>query len=162
MSKSQKPRRKYDPTRWLHRAVTANEARQDAKPLAADRQTDIALGHHLSFELMLKNPSDDAWYDLAGNLNMALVLAERGFGSEYVDDIKSAMVGMMRARYRFDTTGSIALDADAIRSLRVALELHDEQLKVAERSELRAAAKTIVDRVKNGDLYAECQMAEAA
>jgi hypothetical protein len=50
MSKSQKPRRKYDPARWINRAVTANEQRMDAKPLAIDRQTDIALGHHLSFE----------------------------------------------------------------------------------------------------------------
>jgi len=162
MPASKKPRKKYDPNRWLNRAITANERRMDAKPLNAQRQTEIALGHHLSFEALMRCPTEEAWYDLAGNLNMALILCERDIGAEYIDDIKSAMIWMMRAKYRADRTGSYALDADAIKSLKTALQVHDAQLEVAERSELRAAAKTIVERANNGDIYADFQMKEAA
>lgn len=162
VSKKRKGSRKYDPNRWLNRAIAANERRMDAKPLTETRQNEIALGHHLSFEALLRCPTEEAWYDLAGNLNMALVLCERGIGAEYIDDIKAAMIGMMRSKYRADRTGSYALDADAIASLKTALAVHDAQLEVAERSELRAAAKTIVDRANNGDIYADFQMREAA
>jgi hypothetical protein len=93
---------------------------------------------------------------------MCLVLAEMGFGAEYINDIKGAMVGMMRAMRRAETTGSYALDAEAIRLLKVALQIHDQQLAVAERSELRKAAQTIVSRVNSGDVYADFQIAEAA
>lgn len=161
MAKSKKPRRPYDPSRWLNRAITANEQRMDAKSLTVDRQTDIALGHHLSFEALMRCPTSEAWYDLSGNLNMALVLCEQGFGEEYIDDIKGAMVGMMRAMRRAETTGSYALDAEAIRPLKIALQIHDQQLAVAERSELRKAAQTIVGRVNSGDVYADFQL-EAA
>lgn len=160
--KSRKGAKKYDPTRWLHRAITANEKRMDAKPLTEQRQTEIALGHHLSFEALMRCPTDEAWYDLCGNLNMCLVLAEMGHGTEYIDDIKAAMIGMMRARYRADRTGSLALDADAIKAIRTVLELHDEQLRVVERSELRKAARAIVARTKNGDVYSDFEIREAA
>ncbi|MBN3757193.1 hypothetical protein G3N95_29925 [Paraburkholderia sp. Tr-20389] len=155
VSKKRKGSRKYDPNRWLNRAIAENERRMDAKPLTETRQNEIALGHHLSFEALLRCPDDAQWYDLCGNLNMCLVLAEMGHGSEYIDEIKAAMVGMMRARYRADRTGSLALDADAIKAIRTVLELHDEQLRVVDRSELRKAARSIVARVENGDMYAE-------
>lgn len=162
MPKSKKRTKKYDPSRWLRVTTNGIERRMDQKPLQSDRATTIAIGHHIAFDLMMRKPSDESWYELAAPLNMALVLCERGFGPEYEGEIKSAMLGMMRARYRADRAGVLALDGDAIKSIRTALELHDEQLKVANRSELRAAAKTIVARVENGDAYAECEIGEAA
>jgi len=162
VSKRRHKAKPYSRNRWLTKIVDANEKRKDAKPLASDRQTDIALGHHLSFEALMRCPTEEAWYDLAGNLNMALILCERGIGLEYIEDIKAAMLGMMRAKKRSETTGSLALDGGAIKALRVALEIHDQQLGVAERSELRAAAKTIVSRVKSGDVYEDFQVAEVA
>lgn len=158
MGRSTKPRRKYDAGRWLQHAFTANEQRLDAKPLSEQHQTEIALGHHLSFEALMRYPDEAHWYDLCGNLNMALILCERGFGAEYLGDIKASMIGMMRAMRRAEKTGSYELDADAIRSLKVALEVHDQQLAVVERSELRKAAQTIVGRVKRGDVYADFQL----
>jgi hypothetical protein len=161
-SKHRKDRKKYSAGRWLERAVNANEKRMDAKPLTEQRQNEIALGHHLSFEALLRCPTSEAWYDLGANLNMALVLCEQDIGAEYIEDIKTAMAGMMRAKYRAESTGSHALDAEAIAALKIALQVHDQQLALAERSELRRAANTIVSRVKNGDVYADFQMKEAA
>ncbi|CAH2910624.1 MAG: hypothetical protein CPSOU_1820 [uncultured Paraburkholderia sp.] len=155
MPKSKSRGKKYSPNRWIECAVLANEKRADAKPLTQQRQNEIALGHHLSFEALMRCPDDAHWYDLCGNLNMCLVLAEMGHGSEYIDEIKAAMIGMMRARYRADRTGSLALDADAIKAIRTVLELHDEQLRVVERSDLRKAARSIVARVNSGDMYPE-------
>jgi hypothetical protein len=134
----------------------------DAKPLAAKRQTSIAIGHHIAFEQMLKGPSDDAWYDLAAGLNMALVLAERGFGDEWIDEIKASMIGMMRAKYRAKRTGTLALDADAIKAIRTVLEIHDQQIAIAKRADIKAAAQTIVARMESGDAYAETEMRRAA
>jgi hypothetical protein len=162
MADNKKPRKRYNPNRWLERAVTANERRMDAKPLNEQRQTEIALGHHMSFEALMRCPTSESWYDLAGNLNMALILCEQGIGVEYIEDIKAAMIGMMRAMRRAESTGSYALDAEAIAALKIALSVHDQQLAIADRSELRKAANTIIGRVKSGDVYADFQAKEAA
>ena len=155
MSRSQKPRRKYDPARWINRAVTANEQRMDSAPLTGGQQTDLGLAYHLSFESMLRGGTEEAWHSLAATLNVALILMERGFGVEFEAEIKAAMRALMRTKYRQKETGSWALDGEGISAMRTALEIHDAQVGVADRAELRFAINEIYRRVEAGDVYAE-------
>lgn len=152
-----KPKRnkKYDSGRWLRLTVNAVERRMDQKPLQEDRATTIAIGHHIAFDLLLKSPNSEAWHDVGSALNMCLVLCEQGFPLEHVDSVKSAMVGLMRAMKRAETTGSLALDGDAIKEIRFALRLHDQQIETVDRAEFRKAAKEIVRRVNSNDVYAD-------
>lgn len=155
MSRSQKPRRKYDPNRAIRRVVSTHAARIEAAPLAADQQRDLGLAYHLSFEAMLRGGAEEAWHALAATLNIALILCERGFGVEFEGEIKAAMRALMRTKYRQQETGSWALDGDGIAALRKALAIHDEQVRIAERGEIRQAIQEVYRRVESGEVYAE-------
>lgn len=152
-----KPKRnkKYDAGRWLRDTVNGIERRMDQKPLQEDRATTIEIGYHIAFDLMLKSPTDDAWHDVGSALNMCLVLCEQGFGLEHIAAVKDSMVGLMRARERFCAGGSLALDGEAIKAIRFSLALHDEQLAVADRAEIKKAVREIVRRVNSNDIYAD-------
>lgn len=155
MSKSKSPRRKYDPDRWLRRTIAVHDARVEAAPLTSNQQRDLGLAYHLSFEQMLNGGSETAWHSLAATLNVSLILCERGIGAEFENEIKAAMRALMRARYRQQSTGSWALDGDGLTAMRKALAIHDAQIEIAERGEIRAAINEVYRRVESGDVYAE-------
>lgn len=163
MAGTKKPRRKYDPTRWLARTVSRSESRRDANPLMDGQQRDLALCYHISFENMLKRGNEEDWYVLASAMNVALVLAERGYGEEFIPEIKHAMEALMAVKYRADRTGQWAFDGAGIQAMRIAIDLHDQQCALANRGEIKAALKAIVKRANEGVMYAasECQL-EAA
>jgi hypothetical protein len=155
LPKSKSPRKKYDPARYLHRIAANAERRRDANPLTSDQQRDLGLAYRLSFDTMLRGGSESAWHSLAASLNIALILCERRIGAEYEPQIKAAMQALMRCKYRQHQTGSWALDAAGIAALRTALEIHDAQVEIAERAEIRAAINEVHRRVETGDVYAE-------
>lgn len=163
MAGNKKPRRKYDPTRWLARTVSRAEQVRDANPLKDDQQRDLALCYHISFENMLKRGNEEDWYVLAATMNVALVLAEQGYGEEYIPEIKGAMESLMDVKYRADRTGQWAFDGAGIQNMRVAIDLHDQQCALANRGEIKKVLKTIIERANAGYMYAatECQL-EAA
>lgn len=163
MTRSAKPRRKYDPAKWLHRAVSSVEKRRDANPLTDDQQRDLGLAYHIAFENMLKRGSEEDWYILAGTMNVALVLAEKGYGEEFIPEIKTAMDAMMDAKYRADRTKRWAFDGAGIQAMRYALELHDQQCALATRAEIKVVLKAIIKRANEGHMYAaeQCHL-EAA
>jgi hypothetical protein len=152
MSKSQKPRRKYDPSRWLTRIATNAERRRDANPLTDDQQRDLGLAYRLSFQAMLTRPEECHWHTLAATANIALLLCEQNFGAEYIDDIKAAQDALMRTMHRQKKTGSWAMDAEGIAAIRKALDLHDAQVEIAERGEIRKAMQEIYRRINAGDV----------
>jgi len=153
MGASQKPRRKYDPNRWLQRVAQSREKRADAAPLTDEQQRDLGLSFWMSFDAMLREPSGELWGNLSSALNIAIVLCERGFGAECEGEIKAAQEALMRARKRKAKSGSWALDAEGIKAVRAALTIHDEQTRVAERGEMRAALAEVYRRVGAGDVF---------
>lgn len=163
MPKSSKPKRKYDPARFVQRLAQGAERRVDSRELTDTQQRDLGLCYHIAFENMLKRGSEEDWYILAGSLNVALVLAEQGYGEEFIPDIKRAMEGLMSTKYRADRTGRWAFDGDGINHMRIALSLHDQQCALAKRAEIKKALQAITLRANAGYMYAaeECQLEEA-
>ncbi|WP_175952844.1 hypothetical protein [Burkholderia sp. BCC0405] len=162
-SKKRKGAKRYDAGRWLARTVSYAEQRQDANPLKDGQQRDLALCYHISFENMLKRGNEEDWYVLASAMNVALVLAEQGYGEEFIPEIKRAMESLMAVKYRADRTSQWAFDGAGIQHMRIAIELHDQQCALANRGEIKKALKTIVKRANEGHMYAaeQCQL-EAA
>jgi hypothetical protein len=151
-----KPKRtkSYDATRWLRNTVEKHERRMDAQPLEQDRATTIAIGHHMSFELLLSAQDDSAWYVVAGQLSLARHLAVAGVGEEFVPEIHAAMGAMMDARKSFDSGSGLLLTDSGRQAVAVALEIHDQQVNLANRAELSAAAKAVIDEIAvKGDEY---------
>jgi hypothetical protein len=163
MAKSKKTRRPYDPTRFVSRIISSAEKRRDANPLTDDQQRDLGLAYHIAFENMLKRGSEEDWYVLAGSLNVALVLAEKGYGEEFIPEVKAAMEALMAAKYRADRTKRWAFDGVGIQAMRTALEIHDQQCALATRAEIKTVLQAIVKRANEGHMYAaeQCHL-EAA
>jgi hypothetical protein len=164
MSRSQKPRKKYDPTRFISRIAVNAEKRRDANPLTDDQQRDLGLAYHIAFENMLKRGSEEDWYILAGTLNVALVLAEKGYGEEFIPEVKAAMEALMATKYRADRTKRWAFDGAGIQAMRVAIEVHDQQCAMATRAEIKVVLQAIIKRANEGHMYAaeQCELREAA
>lgn len=161
MPTTKKSRRPYDPSRWLARTQAAQQKRLDAAPLLPDQQRDLGLNVWLSFELMTKGGSEIAWHNLASTLNIAMRLAEVGIGAEYLSDITKAQDALVRIDYRQRRTGSWAFDAEGMAAVQAALEIHDEQMKLAERGEVRSAINEVNKRLKSGDVL-QMEMRHAA
>lgn len=164
MPGNKKPKRKYSRDRFVSRLIAGSERRIDARELNETQQRDLGLCYHIAFENMLKRGSEEDWYVLAGSLNVALVLAEQGYGVEFIPDVKAAMEGLMDCKYRADRTGRWAFDGAAIQAMRRALELHDQQCALAKRSEIKKALQMITERANAGHMYSneECELKEAA
>lgn len=163
MPKSSKPKRKYNPERFVRRLAVGVERRIDARELTESQQRDLGLCYHIAFENMLKRGSEEDWYILASSMNVALVLAEQGYGEECIPDIKRAMESLMDCKYRADRTKRWAFDGDGVKHLRTALDIHDQQCAAATRAEIKQALLTITRRANAGYMYAaeDCRL-EAA
>jgi hypothetical protein len=154
MARNKKTRKPYNPNRFVTRIVANAEKRRDANPLTDDQQRDLGLAYHIAFENLLKRGGEEDWYILASTMNVALVLAEQGYGEEYIPEVKAAMESLMDCKYRADRTKRWAFDGDGIQNMRRALELHDQQCAMATRAEIRAALQAIVKRANEGHMYA--------
>jgi len=146
MSRSKKPRKKYQPKPVTQHgglvAIAMCHARgENASTLKPDQVTDLGVAYWLSFEnLRTGDANEEAWSCVACALNVALVLAEKGIGADY----EQALV-----------TGNFRLDGDALRDIETALQIHDQQMAMAKRWEVTAAMNTIYKRLAEGNVYRE-------
>lgn len=152
MARQKKPRNKPYRPRPVHVLAMANVI-QRHHPMAEDQTTDLGIAYWTALDIHLRAPADTHWGVLASTMNIALILAERGHGIEGIDTIKDAIKGLQRAKDRAGTGKSWALDADAIFSVRTALQVHDEQVKSAKLIEMRDALREVRRRVMRGDAY---------
>ena len=144
MSKSQKPRKQYDPikatrrksakeTEVVKRLIRASEARE----IQDGDLTRLAIAYHGAFATLRLVGGFDAYNDVAAACLIAEHFASVGIGAEYAYEIHAALVALKRVQQRSLKTGSWILDGDAINAVGRALEIHDAQMKVASYGELR-------------------------
>jgi hypothetical protein len=86
-------------------------------------------------------------------LNITLVLSDMGYGSEYIDCIKSAQTGMLQCLERGQRTGRWGLDGQTISVLSDVISLHDEQIKVVTENTIMKAINEVGKRIENGDYF---------
>jgi hypothetical protein len=161
VSKSKKPRKQYRPKPVAQHgglvAIAMCHARgENASTLKPDQVTDLGVAYWLSFEnLRTGDANEESWSCVACALNVALVLCEKGIGSEYEQALVKALDGAFRAKIRSTKTGNFRLDGEALRDIEIALVIHDSQLEIAKRYEVQEAMKTIYQRLANGNVYME-------
>jgi hypothetical protein len=131
-------------------------AAQDALPITEEDQTDLSLAYRLSFEMMLTGDStEEHWSTVVCSLNTALVLAERTAGTNHEEYLVRALDGAWRARERAQKTGVWRFDGPAINDIRIAFEIHEEQIQFCNRQQIRAALQEVSDRIVRGNTYRE-------
>lgn len=124
------------------------------QPMIAKDATDVSSYYWKAFDNMLgPAASGDSWGILVASLNVAMVLAEMGYGRECVPELKLALDGAFRCWNRGVKTGRWGFDGPAIGAIREALHTHDAQLEHATRADIMLAMETIKERERNGDVY---------
>lgn len=134
----------------------AHEAARLRKPMSGDQITDLGIAYQMAFKLMTNGHADEQqWSTCVCSLNIAQVLAESGIGEEGTFVIKEALDGAFRARVRASRTGKWGFDGPAMISIQYAFELHEQQLKMATKEEIRDAMREVHRRIDEGTVYQE-------
>lgn len=127
---------------------------EDQRSIPANDQDDMQLAYRLAFNIMRTGKSsEETWCTVTVSLNVALVLSERGYGNGYESYIVKALEGAFRAQQRAQRTGLWRYDGPAINDIELVLELHDEQIKLATKAELREALLEVRRRVLDGNVF---------
>lgn len=154
-NKTYKPRH-VSPVGGLFAFGKQYAAAEDRAPMTDDQVSDIVLSYRIAFEAMLTGgASEEHWSSCACSLNIAIVLAERGLGEEHIPAFNDALEGAFRARIRAGRTGAWGFDGDAIQAIKTAFLIHDEQLQLATKQEIREALREVHRRVDAGNVYRE-------
>lgn len=126
------------------------------KPLADDQVTDLGLTYRMALELLRCGMGEECHvHTLACTSNIALVLAERSYGADSIEQIKQAQDGIMRCFGRGRRTGKWGLDGEAITAITQMIALHDAQLVVARQKDIREAIGEVHKRMNRGDVLGE-------
>jgi hypothetical protein len=126
------------------------------QPIIGADRTDLSVAYWLAFDAMTRGQSNEEnWSIVTVSLNVSLILSEQGFGNEYEPYIIKALEGAFRAKVRAGRTGSWRYDGDAINAIREAFEIHDEQIKIATKDEMRSALNEVYRRINEGFVYQE-------
>jgi hypothetical protein len=129
-------------------------AADERRALSDDDRTDLNIAYWLSMSAMLTGESSEQhWCTVVCSLNISLILAERGLGADYVPYIGKALDGAFRAKLRAKKTGIWRFDGEAITDIRTALEVHDEQVKVATKFQMRQSLLEVRRRIDEERVY---------
>lgn len=141
----------------LYADARKTDAAIQARPLTGAQADNISVLHWICFRAITDDgvATEENWSNLAQAVNMSLLLAEKGIGAEHMCLTFDAQEALMRAAKRGKATGRWGFDGDGIRAVQQALELHDEQIKVASKAELLEALHTLRKRVDSGVVLEE-------
>jgi hypothetical protein len=126
-------------------------------PMTRDDYLQMVSYHRLAFENTLRgSASEESWGCLALASNIALVLAELGYGEDYIAMIQQGQDALLRAKERGEKSASWRLDGMGAKTIGDMLDVLDAQLEIATRAEIMDARNIILQRM------ADQEAAEAA
>jgi hypothetical protein len=115
--------------------------------------TELGLAYRMALECLRSGyGQEEHVHTLACTSNIALVLAERGYAVDAIEQIKAAQDGIMRCFGRGKRTGKWGLDGEAIQSITSMVALHDAQLVMARQRDIRDAIGEVHRRMDAGDV----------
>ncbi len=143
-----------DPSGGLVAIAIKWGAAEDRRPILDVEQTKLGISYWLAFERMIMGQSsEEDWSVIACSINIALMLSEQGIGNEYEPYLIKALDGIFIAKLRAEKHGVWRFDGEAIGAIREAFEIHDEQIKIATKEEMRNALSEVHKRIKNNHVY---------
>ncbi|MEL6236983.1 MAG: hypothetical protein AAFO57_00460 [Pseudomonadota bacterium] len=147
MGTTRKPRKAYRPL----------AQKQATRALESARASQMQDGDADLFRLAVLSALDaiskglgaaSDWNTIASAMNHALELTRTGVGEEIMPVLLAANDGMMRTRERFERTGRLGFDGDAIRDIREALDLWFDQLMLCTVGQVDAATRQVRKRTE--------------
>jgi N-acetylglucosamine kinase-like BadF-type ATPase len=177
VSRSQKPRKKYDAAKeWRRQEQLARQfdgrinaqAEELIKASLARTLSDgdlakLAVQYHAAFATLRLCGGHEAFKDVAAAILIAQRFAEVGIAPEFAGEINEALKALHRVQERALGTGRWLLDGDGLKSVMRGMAIYDAQMDVATYGQLREA---VVEAARRNDevLGAEARelMKEAA
>jgi hypothetical protein len=142
MAKNKKPTKKYrprgiikDPIRYVVRGCG---------PAEESAVTKCQISYHMAMLNITQGkakPSD--WQEIANALNAGIVLAEMGYGKEYLQEFIKAQGAMVMLRDRLKNNGTLTIKAVEMTAINEALAVHDEQIRIATIKDMELAIKEV-------------------
>lgn len=131
-------------------------AKEDAAPIIEDDQKDLHIAYRTSYDAMLRGAgTEETWSTVVVSLNVALILTEQGIGAEYEPDLVGALDGAFRAKIRAGRIGRWGFDGPAITAINLAFQIHEAQIELVSKAEVRAALQEVYRRINEGHIYRE-------
>ena len=122
-------------------------------PLDAGQKTQLGVVLRTHLEALRLGKADEvAFHNLASGVNVSMVLAERGLGAEYAEQIGAAQVAMVRFKANGDR-GRWLLDGPSLVALRDWMAIYEAQLDVASQQEAIDALAEVDKRVRRGLIF---------
>ncbi|MFA5170410.1 MAG: hypothetical protein WC426_02510 [Sulfuriferula sp.] len=112
------------------------------------QQVELGVAYRMAYEALKTGSGVEShFHTLACTANIALVMCERGFGTDYMDDAIKAQDAIVRCFARSKSTDRYLLDGDGISSIARLLELHDAQLEISTNGDLRRTVDEVYKRI---------------
>lgn len=126
-----------------------------ASPLSDEELLLTSLYGRKGFEALLSNttPTKCDWDEVTNSVNVALLLAEDGYGIEHQDVFIRGQEALVRAYIRNMKTGKWRLDGEGIQAVRDALYLHDQQCELVSNGDYIKAARAVEARIENDNVF---------
>jgi hypothetical protein len=160
---SKKRNKKYNPNKIKVNGVAFINVISDAQPLEADQRTELGVGYYSSFASVKKGTgTPDQLGMIAGAINISIVLAESGIGSEYLDLLTVAKDSIFRTIQRANNTGKIGFYGPDMHKISEALDVHDMHVEVVSKNEMIDAVNEVRRRIKAGHYEGEVHEARLA
>lgn len=117
--------------------------------MPAERQANVVISYHTSIDALCGGYAGALHADtIIYALNIGRLLAMRGIGRDYVDQINAAQSAMQRVKDRHAATGKYGLDGPGLSAIRAVAGLHEAQMALATQAELQAAVAEMHRRLK--------------
>jgi hypothetical protein len=144
----------YEIERVTAQLTAEAEREAEGKPLAPQQTNSIATLAWLAFRAITEHglTTEENWSVLAQAANVSLLLTEMDIGAEHAAIVKDGQSALMRACARGKTSGRWGFDGHGIQAIEMLLTLHDAQIEIATRSEIKTALRTLRERISAGNI----------
>lgn len=144
-----KPRRAISRTELALRSPVW--AANKAAPMQQDKAATLVVDARMALHRIAHGDCRDEDPDeLAMAGNVAMILAEWGWGEEYLPQIQDAQHALVAAQERANRGATFALDGPGMQAVRVMLEVFEQHLAVCGHREIMRALATAADRIRRG------------
>lgn len=127
--------------------------RRGDQPMTRDDYQTMTAYHRLAYlNVKQGSASSESWACLALASNMSLVLAEEGYGQEWLPLIREAQQALMRADARGQMHGAWRMDGSGLATVGDMLDIFDAQLEIAPRRVIMEAREIIIQRLADNEV----------
>jgi hypothetical protein len=140
---------------WRASAVASNDGKNDAalrarfsQQVGGQQQEELSAEYRTALVAMRMGNGDlDDFSMLTSALNTGLVMAERGFGEEYVPTFMKALDAIAQAYATYKATGKWEWDDEANEAMNDGIDIHAAQLEHALQADVLSAMAEVAKRI---------------